>query len=145
MHVRKQVRDKVVELLTGANTGAETIYTSRFRSLPEDALPSILVYTNSEEVQTSTATRIGYQMRKIRLTVICVRMANDTIHDELDEMSIAIESSLLLGLSSGAWKNIDLMSTELDIDETTDITVGRLQMQFEVTVYTSRGEPQITR
>ena len=50
LHVRTQLRHAAVELLDGLPTTGDRVYRGRRRPLANDHAPSLLVYTDDEDV-----------------------------------------------------------------------------------------------
>lgn len=91
-HIRRRVRDYIVQLLTDgipADMIRGGILKSRIRSLSDEQLPAIIVYTISEEASQAA---MGEKRDRIILVAIDIRVADDDdLDDALDDLCVLVE------------------------------------------------------
>lgn len=145
-HIRRQVRDYIVQLLTNGVPPALIpggVLKSRVKSLSAGELPAIIVYTVSEE-----ASRSGDSEDRDRtiLVAIDIRVAdNDDLDDALDGIAVPVEKVLdgdpfLGGL---ALQPVDLRSTAIGLMGGENvITNGSAVLTSAVQVRTPIGMPE---
>lgn len=137
-HVRKQLRDAVVTLLTGlSGTG------TRVLPLEKDLARSILVRTPGDESRDSSQS--GSQDRVVRLTVsICGKGSAETLPDEFDASAVLVEKAFAADMTiGGKAETYEYRGAELALDGSGEKTAGSLTLTFDVTVYTARATPDV--
>jgi len=78
VHLRKQIRDNAVTVLTGLSTTGGRAYASRLYLMTAANLPGLCVCAKSEEVETTTITRPRTQVRTLTLSVEGFAVATST-------------------------------------------------------------------
>jgi len=73
-HLRKQIRDNVVTVLTGLSTTGSRVYASRVYPMAAANLPGLCVYTKSESVEILTMTPPRSQLRTLSLAETTTRI-----------------------------------------------------------------------
>ena len=93
-HLRKQIRDNVVIVLTGLSTTGSRVYASRVYPMAAANLPGLCVYAKSEEVETTTITRPRTQVRTLTLSVQDFAVATSGLDNTLDAISLEVKEAL---------------------------------------------------
>jgi hypothetical protein len=136
-HVRKQVRDYVVNLL---KTTGYTVYP--VRKLPVNKLPVIGVYTATENILEDEGKLALLQHRDIELTVISA-VEGGVIEDTIDNMTSSIESKIMSDIFLGGLVYcVDLVQTNTSVDDSGEAEIGLIMMTFSVKCLTENGEPE---
>lgn len=134
-HGRQQVRDAIVTLVTGLTTTGTTVHSGR--AFPHETLPSLSVYTPSEEVDEDCLTR--------RLQVIIegrAKKQND-VDDLLD--TIAKEVEVAIGgdpTLSGVALRVFPPVTTVEIEDEAEQPVGLITMEFPVIYRVDMSDPE---
>lgn len=135
MHQRKLIRDKIVELLTGATSVGEKVYSSQARPLTEAGLPCILVYANSEPVEIFQESPRQYK-RNLSISIEIVAKANETLENDLDAIAASVESKLMQDYTLGDLAaDLILTGTELTITPNGDTLIGSCVLTYLVPWY----------
>jgi len=95
-HVRKQIRDRAVTVLTGLDTTGDRVFASRFRELDESDLPALLIFTGDEDIEVSTIKGGGAarQVRSCSLVVWAVAQDREDLDDQIDTIIAEVETAL---------------------------------------------------
>jgi len=131
-HVRKQIRDAVVTLLTGLTTTGTNVFASRVWPLNENDLPCLLVFATDE--QSERRSMGGGYDRELNLVIQgIVRTAEATLDDALDTIALEVETVMNAdrkfgGLASQSY----LRATELTLDGEGDKPHGLIRLTYAV-------------
>jgi hypothetical protein len=145
-HVRQQIRDHVVTLLTGLATTGSNVHGSRVRALKDDDLPALLVYTTSEAVTEMTIGLPRTQVRSLDLVVeglVGTSGGNpdDTLDDIAKEVETAIAGDVLLGDLA---KSSALQATEIDFQPPdAKRRFGAVRLTYEIVYATKESAPTV--
>ena len=93
-HLRKQIRDNVVTVLTALSTTGSRVYASLVYPMAASNLPGLCVYDRSEKAETSTITRPRIQFRTLTLTVEGFVVANSGLDNALYTIFLQMEKRL---------------------------------------------------
>ena len=116
-HKRKEIREKIKALLTGATAAGTRVFEMRVRDLSEDDLPAIAIYSEEESAEIYVHSPLEYK-RTLRLRIDAIHSLSDDVEDQLDLLSNQIESVLdmqdTLGdlVSSFVYAGTDLRTRE---------------------------------
>jgi hypothetical protein len=139
-HARTQIRTAVAAALEGL-TAAPRVYVTRLLTLPESALPCLLVNTDAEEIVGADIGNV--QERRLTLTIRCVDKLLDGIDDGLDDMIAEVETRLAGNMLNGLIAANFLDALRIEYDES-DCAVGIAEMQYRLTYFTTAGSPGVT-
>ncbi len=142
-HVRQQLRDAVVALLSGLPTTGARVTGNRALPLAKSASPSLTVRTLSE--RSTDISQDGTQERVIALRVdVTGKDATEAlVSDMLDDSAAEVETRLANDPSIGGLAHsCEYRSAELSIDGSGEKILGTLALTFDVTLYTKRTAPQ---
>lgn len=93
-HIRKQIRDAIVDDVTGLATTASRVYRSRLYPLADTQLPGLCVYTGDEQVSTRTITHPRTQERQVEVRVEVFVAAQQDYDDEIDAIIEEVETAI---------------------------------------------------
>lgn len=129
MHARKQIRDKVKQLLA-AHPGLSNIYTGRVQPTHSDKMPFANVETGTE-----TSERHVDQYREVRTVRVYIRLydaADEHLDDKLDNLAEIVEA--LLGHDQtlgGLVETWDYKGVEPDTASAARVEDGSLSLEYE--------------
>ncbi len=127
-HVRQQIRDQLKTTLTGLATTGANVFASRVYD--HDALPSLAIYTLSEELGSESANK---QMRLLNIVLEVRAKATTNLDNTLDTISAEIEAALFSSgdtTLSGKCKDIDFEGVDIELSGDSDQPVGLMTMRF---------------
>lgn len=142
-HVRKQVRDAVVTLLTGLATTGANVYTGRVYPLDssQSELPALFVNTPGEEAEPSPEVDRSFQSRTIAIEVEA-KVKGGAYVDTLDQIAVEVETALGASITvGGKVVDLDYVGMEFDSSGETDKPVGSLVMRYSAAVSIATGAP----
>lgn len=142
-HVRKQIRAAFVTALTGLTTTGSKVYANRVYSLDDSMLPCWIVSTPFDEILTDDESRLA-GLQQHDLTVECVGKckAGSSVDDTLDTMATEAETAIFAAFPSATVKTIDLASSEVDIEDGSELLVGSIKLTFMVRYLSQDGAPE---
>lgn len=133
-HVRKQIRDNIETTLTGLSTTGSNVYRSRVYPIADDKLPGILIYTDSEEVETVSITPPRTQLRSLTVRVEVFVKALSNFDDEIDTIAEEIEAALAADATRGGLAK-DTTITGFDAEFSGDgdqpVGTGRISIRVD--------------
>lgn len=149
-HVRQQIRDAVVERLTGLNTTAKNVMVGRTRPLPLDYDPTLLIYTTPAQSggqETAGPISLSYP-RTVRRTMSLsiwgrVQQA-DPPDDLLDTIAAEIETAMAADSTFGGLvKDSALAGTVSQVDANGDRHEGGIRLTYAITYVTRENAPTV--
>jgi hypothetical protein len=93
-HVRQQIRDRVVTVLTGLATTGANIFRHRYYPLSQASLPGIIIYTEDEGQSYETMGPNRTIRHDLTLRVEAYVQATANYDNTLDNISVEIEEAL---------------------------------------------------
>lgn len=133
---RKQIREAIIDLLTGETSAGSRVYGNRYRSLHQDKLPAVLVYTVNEEVTIFAESPREYQ-RDLTVGIQARVEADDLCDDALDALGTQIEAKMFEDHTLGELcHDVILRGAELSINEEGDNLYGALTLSYGVIYHT---------
>lgn len=138
-HVRTQIRDRVVTLLTPLGT----VYASRIHPIAEDALPVFLVYTNAEQIDLEGAA-FNTLERRLEVVVEIVAQATADLDDTLDAKLALVEAALAADFTLNG-KAVASMPASIEISMSMEGAqpIGRARLTYAVLYRTSSTDPTV--
>jgi hypothetical protein len=144
MHVRQQIREAVVEKLTGLPTTLDNVFTGRAHNISDKRLPGLAVRTADEVSDLDAKRRDPILRRDVALIVEIRAQGNDdTIVNLLD--GIAAEVEIRMGEDprlGGLATNTVLTESGPALDPDGNAVSGVLVLQWTVAYRTSRMDPE---
>lgn len=149
-HVRKQIRDKFVTILTaGVPLVSKRVYATRVYSLTQAKLPAITISSGAE---SSGLMTIGATMgtkslnRTLEITVSIYENANASLDSLIDAIAVQIEEAIGADFTlSGIAKQSVLTSTNIEFSGETEQPVGIATLTFAVQYITSLTDVETAR
>lgn len=144
-HVRQQIREAFVTLVTGLPTTGPRVYPGRVRPLGSGHEPCLLVYATEESAERETIGQNPLLARAVLVAVegrVSVSSARDA-EDHLDTVAVEIEtrvasSSPRLG---GLAHDVVLVSTRIVAAATGERHEGEIRLLYRVTYATRAAVP----
>ncbi len=138
-HVRKQIRDQFVTLLTaGVTLVSSRVYATRVYPLTQAKLPAITVTIGSESsgLMTMGATMGSKSLdRTVDIAVSVYENATASLDSAIDAIAVQIEEAIGADFTlGGIAKESVLTSTSIDFSGETEQPVGIATMTFVVKV-----------
>ena len=144
-HVRQQIRDRIITVVTGLSTTGSRVYNTRlYTLLPADNLPALLVYTQSEDNERDFGSPSTYR-RNCMVSIEGVAMGNTTIENTLDTIAAEVEDAIGADptLNSKAIE-ISLTNTEIEFTSESEQPIGMVRLNFNVLYFTRATNSQTT-
>jgi hypothetical protein len=133
-HVRKQIRDNIVTTLTGLTTTGSRVYRSRVYPVADNKLPGILIYTDSEEVETATINPPRTQLRTLTVRIEAFVKGVSNFDDDIDTITEEVEEALAADLTRGGLAKdtrITDFSVEFSGDGDQPVGVGQISVEVD--------------
>ena len=133
---RKEIRAKIVEMLSGETDAGTRVYPSRIFPVWQKDLPAILVYTPADTREIDAQPRKYAVDLQIRVEIL--QKAKDSIDDELDALASQVEYVLAQDFSLG--DNVEELvqeGTEITVDKDGDELLGSVVLSFKARYYQS--------
>ena len=149
-HVRKQIRDQFVTLLTaGVTLVSSRVYATRVYPLTQAKLPAITVTIGSESsgLMTMGATMGSKSMdRTVEIAVSVYENATASLDSAIDAIAVQIEEAIGADFTlGGIAKESVLTSTSIDFSGETEQPVGIATLTFSVRYVTSLTDVETAR
>jgi len=141
-HVRKQIRDQFVSILTaGVSLVSSRVYATRVYPLTQAKLPAITVTASAEasEIMTMGASMWARSLdRTVDITVSIYENATASLDSALDAIAVQVEEAIGADYTLGGLvKHSVLTSTSIDFSGETEQPVGIATLTFAVRYVTS--------
>lgn len=147
-HVRTQLRRAVVDLLTGLPTTGPRVYRGRRRNLAHDHDPTLLVYTDDEDITLAHQASPPEQDRSVMLMID--GRANGSgdsaeLEDLLDVIAAEVEPAILENWSFGGLASHTVLTKTRTrfADGKGEVLNGAIRLEFRVTYSTEEGRPTV--
>ena len=149
-HVRKQIRDQFVTLLTaGVTLVSSRVYATRVYPLTQAKLPAITVTIGSESsgLMTMGATMGSKSLdRTVDIAVSVYENATASLDSAIDAIAVQIEQAIGADFTlGGIAKESVLTSTSIDFSGETEQPVGIATLTFSVRYVTSLTDVETAR
>jgi hypothetical protein len=149
-HVRKQIRDQFVTLLTaGVTLVSSRVYATRVYPLTQAKLPAITVTIGSESsgLMTMGATMGSKSLdRTVEIAVSVYENATASLDSAIDAIAVQIEQAIGADFTlGGIAKESVLTSTSIDFSGETEQPVGIATLTFSVRYVTSLTDVETAR
>ena len=141
-HVRQQIREAAVALLTGLPSTGDRVFTGDpYAKSPEDG-PFLIVAAPADERddEWSDIGQIGG--RRLALVVIGDAEARD-IEDVLDAIACEVEAAIEGQTFGGLAKNTVFLRVAKDFEDGTSKRAGEVRIEFAVTYRVRTGVPDV--
>lgn len=143
-HVRKQIRDRLVTVLTGLTTTGSNVFDSRFYRLSDSNLPALVIMTTDETVEHITVN-LGSRNQMRTLNAEIEGFAESaTIDDLLDTIAKEVEIALAADPTlNDLAMEIRLTALEVDFEGRSEKPKGRIKLTYEVDYQVDESDPTI--
>lgn len=146
MHVRNQIRNKIVELVTGLTTTADRVFASRLYPLQSEELPGLCVFTRAEEVDEEEGKLEQLQHRDVFIIVAGYDKVTAGLDDNLDTIAAEVETAVFADrFLSGLVMLLDIVSTEIELNVEQETPFGEILITFRARYFTVEGSPEIAK
>jgi hypothetical protein len=132
-HVRKQIRDKVADLLkANVSLVKRRVYTTRVHPLNDTNLPAISVYTGTETSQRLQGG-VTDMIRELSLEIDCYVRETSSFDDDVDAIAVQVEEAMATKFTlDGLAKFTVLTSTQIQFDGDADQILGVAKLTYSV-------------
>ena len=141
-HVRKQIRDNIITILTGLSTTGANVFASRAYPIQSAATPGLCIYTSSEQVEALSIKPPRGLARSLEVSVEAY-VESAAPDDVLDTIAAEIEAAMTTDLTRGGTAR-DTQLTSFDADFAGEgenpVVVGRFV--FEIMYSTLETDPE---
>lgn len=143
-HVRTQIRDKAVALVTGLTTTGVNVFPSRKYPLDDDIFPGLCVYTLTEDIDEEEGKAAGIQFRSVDVVIEGYDALVAGLDDNLDTIAAEVETAIFADrFFTGLLKALDLTTTEIDLNVEAAKPVGMIKLTFKAQYLTEEGAPTV--
>jgi len=148
-HVRKQIRDQVVSVVTGLATTGSSVFASRRYPFQKHELPAIAVYAVSEDSDAENISSARHLERTAEIIIEGVAQDNDALDDTLDAMAKEIETAIGAAVTNkasslrGLVRDMVLINSQMALqpDKTAEIKTGSIVLTYRVPYRTRLADP----
>lgn len=136
-HVRTQIRNKLVSMLTGLATTTTHVYADRKEVLPDSLWPALLVMNDAEQVVdraigSQAAPHARAELRTLTIKVQAAAKAVTGLDDTLDEICLEAEKAIAADIFLGGLTvDARLASTVYTLDAAGEKPAGTADMLWE--------------
>lgn len=145
-HLRKQIRDAAVVLLTGLATTGSRVLRSRSLAVPEAQRPCLLVYTKDEDSERDSMGADPALTRDLDLMIVGLGDATRSLalDDLLDRIAKEVEVALMADKKLGGLaKTTSLARSEVILTGEGEVEQGAVMMTFGVVYRTRESDPSV--
>lgn len=146
-HVRQQIREKVVQVLTGLTTTGSRVYVGRTRPLEAGHEPTLLIYTTpaqaggQESAQTINMDYPRTLRRQMTLAIEGRVQENEPCDDLLDDIAAEVETAMSDPRLGKLVKDCIYQSTVSQVDASGTRHEGAIRITYLVTYFTKEAAP----
>lgn len=94
MHVRKKIRNALMDCLLGLETVGDNVYSNPVQVFDDEELPAIIIATDTETIEYQHPSYPRVQTRTLNIEIIICAKANDIYQDLTDNIILEIEDRL---------------------------------------------------
>jgi len=147
-HVRRQIRESVVTLLTGLSTSGANIFANRLQRIDNTELPCLIVQTDREQINPTAVGMDAALERQLSLSVRALAKDNASFDDVIDgmikEVEQAVNASIASSTLNGLVKDFVLQSIDINYESTGEQPIAEAVMVFAVNYYTLANAPDVS-
>lgn len=142
-HARQQIRDAVFTQLGTSIGGGVGSNKFKSRVYPHDTLPCVSVYTRNDQVDVDSSAMGDSRGHVLEIVVECRVKATTGYDDTLDDIASSVESLIAADTTlNDRVKDIDLISTIIDLSDESDQPTVLGVMTFETIYRYERTDPE---
>lgn len=145
-HIRKQLRDKLQEILLGLDTTDQHAFINRPRAYPlaETELPGLVIKLHDESAEPQTLKRPGRRIERVLNAVIDCYAKGDEAEDKLDQMQLEIELAMVEDVTlDGLAKDSYFAQADDDDDAEGDQPCWMRSLTFRIICHTADNAPDV--
>jgi hypothetical protein len=135
MHLRAEIKAKIIELLKNKTTGIDRVYQNRFMPISEENLPSICVYAITENVSIFDNLT---DKRVLEIAIECL-VDGENADSDLDILTNQVES---IFIQDETLQNLvhktELVKTEIGYDEKSQSQMQAGKLSYQVIYFTDK-------
>lgn len=140
-HVRRQLRDAVVDAVTNLATTAHRVFTDRIDPLTSGDLPCLEVSTPTEDSVDTTIHAPTVVERSVTVEITAI-VRGSSLADSLDAIAAEVETALSGSVSVGGIPvPLTYDGADLDLSNGLEQKVGRLTMRYRAILYSLASTP----
>ena len=145
-HARTLIRHAFIALLKGKTLAKDRVFDSRLYPMEHSSLPGIIIFSNNEEISTTTITHPRLQERTLRMIVECYFKAANEVNMECDCLAAQVEKTILAPSALKAVCRFDYKDCKLESIDTTlnsdgDMPIVVTSLVFAVIYAVKEGAP----
>lgn len=140
-HVRQQIRDHVVTLLTGLATTGNRVFKHRYYPMAD--LPGIIIYTEDESQSYQTMGSDRTIQQELTLRVEAFVKAVSDYDDTLDDIGVEIQNALTADRTlSGLAKDTRMSSFASSGEASGEQPAFMGRFEIQITYHTEESDPE---
>ena len=144
-HLRKQIRDAVVDRLLGLSTTGDRVHGGRTLPLADNFSPTLFVYARPERSRTEAMGGAGRPLaRQVKLAIHgYVSIAATDPEDTLDQIALEVERAMMADETFGGLVvALELSETDLnaELDEQRR-RLGDIRLTYDIEYSTAADDP----
>lgn len=135
------LNDAVLEVDAGAGAVAVTVLDIPPAGwvVSEDKLPALYVFASGESLSHDALSEVT---RQLFLDVVLMARGGGDPMDQLDDMQLAVEQTLITAGGFGLARSVRLMSVEIAQNQGA-LMIGTRLMKYEITYGVTPGDPSL--
>lgn len=143
-HAREQIRDAVLQAVTGLATTGARAFASRVHPMNDNEMPCILVFTREEAAERLTQSKPRRQMRRLTVMVEGYAKLKTSYDDKLDTIATEVEKAIYNNTSlQSLVRDIFLINTAITLTGDAEKPVAVISMSFSAEYSTLENNPEI--
>lgn len=150
-HIRTQIRNAFVALVTNLATTQTRVFTDREHPLADADMPGMRVFTTNENLNDgldnhSTDAAAPYlQRREIVLLCEVLAKASSALDDTLVQIQREVEVAIATNPTLGGLAKLHcrLQQASSAVGYNTEVAAGQVMLTFKVTAYTMSNAPDV--
>lgn len=146
MHVRTQIRNAVLKLVTGLPLTGSRVHKPPMYLKQSTDMPCLRVRCGDEQIEPMTIHGNAPVSRVMRVMVDCFSMHRDDVESEINEVAAAVEAALdgrALTDDNGnvLVMELNLTGFETGLSNELEKPVGHTVLTFSAEYFTHAGDP----
>lgn len=146
-HMHKQIRDRLVTVLTGLSTTVSNVFPQHVYAIPDGAnLPALAIFALEEEIEVSSMGNTPIYERRLELAVEGLAQSlakgpSDTLATIAEEVEIAMAADPTL---NDLVRNVELEKVEYFYTNEGSKPGGSIRLTFGIEYRTSASDPTVS-
>lgn len=139
--VALQIRDRIVELIRGLDTTADSVFAAVVYPLARNALPGWIVRLGAETIEPATAPAPRLFERRREVDVVGY-VEGDDLDAAVEQISGEAQRALAMPVT-GPWKLLTLRSIIPHFDSSSERPVAEIALRYEAFYMTRENAPEV--